>query len=538
MIIYVKQSKRINIIAGIIIILAGMVMLYLWHLNPEFRTLYVGDSFSDANQFISGTNFRELGFWKLRFTADYAVGPAQYHPFYYTHNGPLSEILNGIYQKFGLVQIEWQRLVCIIWTLFGFLFFYAMLRLLAGQTVAFWSLVVAVTNPFVLYWGDNLYSFHQWMLVYLSLYSLVRYIRKSSLVAFLLAWLAFFFLTSSTYELVPQIAIFALGLRIFKLESLSTRKLLIFLSAPLAAFFLRNFLIIWAVGYHVWFRDLIEILLHRTFGIKTSIMEMYKHAPVIMWDTEIVIPKHFLQNLYLKLENLYGYGWSLFVIALAIPCFRYWVLPKTDMSRMYRLILVFFIMGISWFLLFPQHTSAHFHGSTMLLFLPFTCLLWSSVLVGLWQNITRLPAKIICFAVILCAIATARILNFVPPKPFPGIDVLRNYEGRVFCTDSIPTPVEYYTKTPAAFCGYEKQLRDLLQGKYYFFLRDDKLNLPLAEFFFCIHGWIDNWLAHYFPLVERGPGYAIYRLQADPSLTDDNILKRRLVEKNKEKKVK
>lgn len=510
---YKEMPRRIDAIAGIVIILMGIALVCFWHHNPEFRAFHVADSFVDANQFINGANFRELGFWKLRFTADYAVGPEEYHPFYYTHNGPLSEIINGIYQKFGLVKIEWQRLVCIVWTLLGFFFFYKMLRLLAGATIALWSLLIAVSNPFVFYWGDNLFFSHQWMLVCLSLYFLIRYIRKPSLTPFFTAWGAFFLVALCNYELIPLMAIFVVGLKLFKLESISVRKLLIFLCAPLIAFCLRNLLVIWAVGYQIWYRDLIEIFLHRTYGIKTSLMEMYKQVPVIMWDEDPKIPQKFLWLLYIRLENLYGYGWSLVLIALTFPFLRRWILPQTAASRIYRLILLFFIMGMGWYLLFPQHTSAHFHHWPMLFFLPFTCLLWSSALVGLWQNITRLPAKIICSAVIICAIVTARILNFIPPRSFAGIDALRRYEGRVFSTNCVPTLVEYYTKVPAAFCASEKHFIDLLQGKYKFFLRDDKLNPPQPEFFFSAYGWNDERLAHYFPLVERGQDYAIYRLQ-------------------------
>ncbi|MFA5356955.1 MAG: hypothetical protein WC301_06100 [Candidatus Omnitrophota bacterium] len=509
------MSKRIDVLAGATILIIGIILLCSWRYNPGFRVLYSGDSFLDANQLIPGSNFKELGFWKLRFTADYAVGPEEYHPFYYTHNGPLSEMINGFYQKLGLERIERQRLVCIAWTLLGLAFFYAALRLLAGQTVALGALIINGSNPFILSWGDNLFSSYQWMLVYLAFYSLMRHIRKRSLLSFRVAWVAFFLVAFSNYELVPQIAIFVLGLAIFRIERISARKVAIFLIAPLAAFCLRNLLVIWAVGYHIWSRDLIEILLHRSVGIKTPIMEMYRYAPVIMWDTEAVIPRHFLQSLYLKLEGLYGYGWSLFIIALFVPRSRNWLLPKREILKVYPLILVFFFMGVSWFLLFPQHTSAHLHGSTMLLFSPFSGLLWSCVLIGLWKNVARIPVKALCLAAVICFIAVSRIINFVPPERFPGIEALDKYRGRVFCTNAIPSLVEYYTKAPAAFCGYEEQFNDLLEGKYNFFLRTDKLNAPFPEFFLSVSmfGWNKDRLAGYFPLVESGKDYAIYRLE-------------------------
>ncbi len=507
------MAKKINVTAALVIVVTGIALICFWRHNPQFRSLHVGEPFVDANQFIPGANFKELGFWNLRFTADYAVGPKEYHPFYYTHNGPLSEIINGIYQKCGLTRIEWQRPVCILWTILGFLFFYLLLKLLAGEGVALWSLIIGVSNPFVFYWGDNLFFSHQWLFICLSLYCLVRHIRNSSLGALFIAWGAFFLAAFSNYELVPLIAIFALGLKLFKIESFPARELLVFLSAPIAAFCLRSTLIIWAVGYNIWSYDLVEILSHRIFGVKTHLMEIYNRVPIVMWDSDAAIPKNFLQLLYVKLENLYGYGWSLLFIALAFARLRRKILPGPDAPRIYRLILLFFIMGTAWFLFFPQHTSAHFHGSTMLLFLPFSCLLWGSVLVGLWQNIRGFAIKSICLLAILGAIAGARIVNFVPPKPFPGIDALPRYEGKVFCTNSIPTLVEYYTKAPAAFCAYENQFQNLLGGKYYFFLKNKGLDLPQPEFFFCVYGWNEPRLAARFPLVERGPGYAIYRLQ-------------------------
>jgi hypothetical protein len=509
------MPDKYDFTAFIIIILVAIILSCLWFYNPGFRVIYYGDSFLDANQFIPGSNFKELGFWNLRFTADYAVGPAGYHPFYYTHNGPLSEIINGIYQKLGVRTIEWQRLISIVWTSLGLAFFYLALRILTGKAVALWCLAVASTNPFVLSWGDNLFSSYQWALVYLAFFSFSLNIRKNSIFSFATAWMCFFLAAFSNYELVPQIAIFALGLKVLGLEAISARKIMVFFSAPLAAFCLRNSLVVWAVGYNVWYRDLTEILLHRAFGIKTSIMEMYKHIPVIMWDTEAMIPKDFLPSLYLKLENLYGYGWSLFLAALIIPRLRSLILPKKDALRAYRLIWLFFIMGVFWFFAFPQHTSAHFHGSTMLLFSPFSSLLWGYVLIGLWQNMPRISLKLICSAAIICSLTASRMINFIPPRQFPGIDALGRYKGKVFCTNAIPALVEYYTGAPAAFCGYEEQIRDLFTGRYYFFLRADRFSLPIPEFFLSISifGWDKDRFSDYFSVVESGEGYTVYRLQ-------------------------
>ena len=149
----------------------------------------------------------------------------------------------------------------------------------------------------------------------------------------------------------------------------------------------------------------------------------------------------------------------------------------------------------------------------MLFLLPFASLVWGSVAAGLWKNIRHLPLRIFSLALILSAITAARVSNFIPPRPFPGIEALRRYEGKVFCTNAIPMLVEYYTKVPAAFCGYDGQLKDLDREQYYFFMRTDKMPSPRPEFFFGVYGYYDAELASCFTLVERGRDYAIYDLR-------------------------
>jgi len=511
------KSKIVDIIALMVIILAGIAMLYLWHLNPEFRTTYVGDSFVDANQYIPGANFNQSGFLKLHFVADLAVGPKEYHPFYYTHNPPLSEIINGFYHKLGLVRINQQRLVCIIWTLLGLFFLYAFLRLLVGRLIAVCSLIFIVTNPHFLYWGDNLFGSHQLMFIFASIYFLLRYTRQRSVIFFILAWCSFFCASFCNYALILLIALFAIGLRLFQLERLSRRNLFIFLSAGLIAFCLRNLQVISVIGYHAWYCDLIEILLHRTFAITTPLAKVYEKLPILLWVNRPQISIGYPWLLYLRLEALYGYGWSLLLVALAFPFARRRLLPKKLALKLYHLIVLFFVMGTLWYILFPQHTSDHFHSFVMLLFLPFASLIWGSVLVGVWQNTKLKLVRILFVLIILIAIGSARIQNFVSPKPFPGIQALKKYEGKIFVTNCIPALVEYYTKVPAAFCDNKERFDNLLQSKYEFHLNKDYATFIHPDFFFNVSGkglWQgDYFISEHYPLVEYGIGYSIYDLQ-------------------------
>lgn len=515
----IKTPASLDLYALVLIIAAGAAMLFLWSLNPEFRTLYVGEPFVDANQFIPGANFKELGFWELRFTADYAVGPKECHPFYYTHNPPLSEVLNGLYQRLGLVRIEWQRLVCMVWTLLALLFFYATLKLVVGQTVAFLALLITVTNPHILYWGDNLFGSHQLMFVFMTLYFFVRLVRSPAAVFYWLSWTAFLCASLSNYELIPMIAVFIAGLWILHIDRYPRRLFSIY-SAPLVAFCLRNALIVWAIGFHGWFNDMMAILFQRTVGMKTAFSGVYNHLPIILWERDPELPRHYLWLLYSRLEQIYGYGWGVLLLSLLFPAVRRNLLPEGP-GRPARTIALFFAMGIAWYVLFPQHTSAHFHSLPMLFLLPFAGVLWAMVVIGSFQKKRPLMFRVSIVVVAFSCITAARIINFRVPKEFPGIRALRRYENRVFCTNAIPTLVEYYTRAPAAFCGYPEQFRGLLEGRYYFFLRTDRCPAPVPEYFFSVFGDFDYLVSQYFPLVERGPGYAIYRLQpaADSKVT-------------------
>jgi len=491
-------------------------MLSLWSRNPEFRTPQVGDSYVDANQYIPGMNFARFGFRNLKFTADYAVGPEEYHPFYYTHFPPLSDIINGVYHRLGLSRVPAQRLPGILWTLIGFFFFYKLIKALAGDAVALAGLLVTVSNPYLLYWGDSLFSSHQWMFVFAGLYFLVSDIRRPSGLSRGLGWAGFFCAAFSNYELIPFMVLFAAGVKILKLEELSLRKLLFFLSAPAAAFLLRNVLIIWALGFEFWHRDLAAIFLKRSYGLSSTFADIYDKFPVVIWDRSPEVPEGYLLLLYRRLENLYGYGWSAAAVLLLFKSIRKRVASACGSPGIIRLAALFLIMGSAWFFIFPQHTATHFAGSTPLLFFPFSGLLWGIFIVGIWRGAGNLKLRLGGVMLILAALSIGRLINHVPHRPFPGIESLPAFEGKVFSTNAIPSLVQYYTEAPAAYCNTKKRFSGFLEGDHYFLLRDDRIPHPEPEYFFSVDGFKSRELSDSFTLVESGVRYEIFRLR-EPS---------------------
>lgn len=508
------NDQKFNQAALVVVFCALLAMFVNWCFYPQFRDLHVGEPFVDANQFIPGKNFKEQGFLELKFNADYAIGDKGYHPFFYTHNPPLSEILNGIYQIIGLEEIQWQRLICMVWTFFSLIFFYLLIKDLLGAKIALVSLIVTVTNPYFIFWGDNLFSSHQWFFVYASCYYVLRYLVDEKRWQIIISWMLFFLAAFSNYELIPFISIFIVGIKIFNIRKINIKTLVIFLLAPISAFILRNLLVIWALGFSFWYKDIIEIVLHRSFGIKTGLSDIYNKFPVIMWDAEANLPNNYLWLLCRRLEELYGYGW----IILTTIVFIIYIFFKKRLSRqtihIMQVLVIFFIMGFIWYLFLPQHTWVHFHSSTMLLILPFTSILWSSFFVYFIKKIkSKILTEIFTIAGVILIIFS-RIDSFIMPKPFPGINRLVEYQGKVFASNAIPTLIEYYTNAPAAFCGYDYQLNNLLEGKGYFFLnaQQGKKALPVCEYFFSFDNWKRQRLRKEFKLIEEGDRYAIYKI--------------------------
>ncbi|MEA1928156.1 MAG: hypothetical protein U9N73_08100, partial [Candidatus Auribacterota bacterium] len=152
------------------VIILGAVLLLVWARFPEFKSFGQGDPYLDANQYITGKNFGERGFITENFLPDYATGPEDCHPLWYTHNPSFSEILSGIYYQLGLHDISQHRPIAILWNLLSAWFFYLLLKQLSSPRTALIALAVFISNPLYIAWGDNLNIHHQWCFIFAGMY--------------------------------------------------------------------------------------------------------------------------------------------------------------------------------------------------------------------------------------------------------------------------------------------------------------------------------------------------------------------------------
>ena len=529
--------------ALVLILLLGAVLFLVWARFPEYKSFAQGDPYLDANQYLPGKNFAERGLCKEYFLADYASGPEECYPLWYTHNPPLSEILSGLYYGFGLRGIFQQRIIAILWNLLGSWFFYLLIKRLSSPRTALISLAVLISNPFYIAWGDNLFINHQWAFAFASMYFFLRSAdsaddRKEGTggdarhARFFLgpSTLFFFLLCYSNYEYVPFVALFFIGVKLLKLRKVSWPWICFILGTGLAAVGIHQICIIRAVGLNTWLLDKTESLLHRTGLGVTSLMDLYRSAPLLMWEEQARLHGTYTLSTYWKgfywhLENLFGIGWA--PILASVCVFRRFILPGDPEQRkkIFRAVILFFVMSVFWFLAFVQHTADHQWGSTVLLFGPFAAFLYGAVLDGLYLNFVRRDNRarktigLIAIATVLAGLIGGRVVNYHPFRAYPGISALKKYRGKILLTSSIPTLVSTYTGQPTGWLGSNHPALMFSRSRY---LVNPRCTLPLKpEFFFsprhpedpAFAQEIDSWLEKRFPVEEKGAGFTIFNLQ-------------------------
>ena len=536
--------------ALVLISILGAVLFLVWARFPDYKTFGQGDPYLDANQYLPGRNFARRGFLKEHLLAEYASGPEECYPLWYTHNPSFSEILSGLYYRAGLREISSQRIIAILWNLLGAAFFYLLLKRLAGARLALFSLAVYISNPFYIAWGDNLFTNHQWCFAFAAGYFFLRSADLSAssrarAAAFSLgaAALSFFLLCSSNYEYVPFVALFFIGVRLLRIREVRWSRILLLLGAGLAAVAFHQFCVIRAIGFDYWLIDKTESLLHRTGLGVTPLMELYRKAPVLMWEEQARLHGSFTlsaywKDFYLHLGFLFGRGWGILLIVIFLSRL---LLPGKlpERKRLRRIILLFFAMSVFWFAAFVQHTADHQWGSTILLFGPFAALLYGSVLAGLYENFLRKRdagrriAGLVLISLLLGTLVLGRARAFHPFQSYPGVSALKKYRGRHFISSAIPTLVSAVTGTPTGWMAGNHPAQMLFRARY-LVNPDCPLNFKPEFFFSPRHPEdpdfarpYDNWLSANYEIAVRGGNFTIYDLNHPRNPPGPKLINRR-----------
>lgn len=275
---------------GLVLCLAAVAVYLVIGAFEPFRSNW-GDPWSDGNAMTSGRYFARDGFIATRFTPILDVGPLAPTSLRYTHYPPLPDIVNGLVQcVIGGGHLAAHRLFAILLSALAVLLFFRYARELWGPKIAQLSVLAIATNVLFIEYADSIHHVPiYWLTGWAALLASVRWLdtgRSGWLVAM---GVATYLCVLASYDFDLFLAVMVPATILLRKQRLLRRRglvlLLVFGAAAVASVAIKNVLVIWAVGYDSWHRDLLFQFFERASDAHAT---PYKEAfPIIafwrMW---------------------------------------------------------------------------------------------------------------------------------------------------------------------------------------------------------------------------------------------------------------
>lgn len=353
----------------------------LWYAR---ESLFVdrGDAYADCFVLVAGQHFAEEGFAACRFLPVHQPGPLRSPPEVYTHYPPGPDWINGLERRlFGWESLLQFRVPPILLMLTGYCAWYAFCYRFWGANAAFFSLAFLCTRELNSDLIDNIHghAYHE-ALRLLGMTLVVAATEKpASLLRFRLLWAVMFLNAWMSYESILDLQIFALGYMAWVGLERNGFRYAAVLAAPVSAFLLQQGINLLAVG-PAHFTDLKNTLFHRVAG---------DPARNPGWVTD------YLWLLAGRFDSLLGFPlWLLapvFLVTLVLAARK--EDPFWELSERGKVLILLFLAGISWWIVFPDHTRIHWF--TFRHIAPFVAALfgWSAAVALARRRGTEFPAS-------------------------------------------------------------------------------------------------------------------------------------------------
>ena len=163
-----KLRRRCNI--GMIIIVC--VMFAAICAMSKMDVIWPCDRGSNLNVLMSGENFANYGFWKLRFTPLHYIGPISDNPDYYLHYPPLPNIINGLMRIAGINSLAVMRVLCGALFVIGIVCMYRGFARIIGSLAAVCGAGYLLLTMYFYGYGVSLHS-HTYNLFFMGLFFLL-----------------------------------------------------------------------------------------------------------------------------------------------------------------------------------------------------------------------------------------------------------------------------------------------------------------------------------------------------------------------------
>ena len=156
-------------VAAIVIALLAFGMLCLLGGKP---VTWPGDSFSDMHVLMSGENFAEHGFWRLRFMPIHYTGGMGELPRYYLHYPSLPYVMNGLLRVAGIESLRAMRAFSSLIMVIGLYCMYRAFVRVVGPLAAVCGLAFMGTSSYLVIFGMSLHT-HAYSYLFLGLFLLM-----------------------------------------------------------------------------------------------------------------------------------------------------------------------------------------------------------------------------------------------------------------------------------------------------------------------------------------------------------------------------
>lgn len=352
------MSKRLITILAFIFCYS--LIIFRWLNIPiadtttEARVGVYGDAFSSRNVHSSAMWFKDMGYTKTKalpvfnYTGNFNQSGVEV----YSHYPPLPDILGGMYARMLNTRDPYTLAIFPI-LLSVILFFFLQIvlkKIIPDPQAAFLSWIFLVISCYFICWADDLHQhLYTELLKWPYICILYCYFRKERK-KWMLPVLCCIYLIQSwiTFEAIPFLAIVTVGFSFIFTKRIFTTTNLFLLLMPVtgvALHLLQNYL--YFGDWQSVIGDMKTAFLKRTTGEIDNELgrAVQSYDFVKMWTYEF----------WFRLGRMFSLPAISFIIIAVLALYHFYKQHRIH----FKMAIVFFLAGISWILIMPQHAVVH-----------------------------------------------------------------------------------------------------------------------------------------------------------------------------------
>jgi hypothetical protein len=581
------QSRcRLSARSERLLVTVAVLLLVAQHLSIGLRSGFLPcalDCGETYNAHVGAVNLARLGWRYAGGLHDLAVGERpDAHPTLYIHNPNIALYFEYLLLRLGVQDVHRQAAWAVLPFGAGLAYMYVFLRAAARSRL---FAVICLFNASTLYmlvslWGFNPLRGFSWLFTFAPAYHLYRASRARAQLAHRLAASVFLALSFGIdYPFAVFCLLHVLGLCGFRIVRLPRPRLVLFLLVAFGVpFVLRQVQVAAVVGPTFWFTDFTYSLARRIGGLgslatvpdEVALEALYRSHGVMVWPgTGRFAPVAAAMTVGKAYYEVLGVPLLVAIVAWAAASVAVAVVGARTASRILGPAIVRAVAIIAslvaaqlmTLVLFGDYVAGFYGKALMPLWVHAIVPMFGLLTYVLLANVRRvlrigrvaIPVTAALFALFLCWRLAVEVRNHrqLPPRAYPGHDVLRRLHGQSVAALWDSSVVSAYTEAWAASLQPHWWARPELppfdpSRDYHVFFQADRdnpeyrrphflfvpaMNVSALESSRCpvFHRRIATYAADCvdldaiaarlagWPLVERGRDYLLYDLRAGPS---------------------